>query len=319
MTHLPLVSIVTPSFNQAPFLEQTIVSVLEQDYPAVEYIIIDGGSTDGSIEVIRRYADRLAHWESGPDGGQADAINKGWSRCRGEVVAYLNSDDYYLPGAITRAVAAFEQHADIDIVCGQGQFVSHDGRYVQTSAFGVGDDGSWNLFDVGRFTSVPQPAAFLRKRVLDTVGFLDPSLHYTLDADLFLRAFAHFKGAALPATLAALRMHDTSKSVATGAKFAPEFVRIARRMIARPHNYPRYRIAPRRLMAGAHIVAARFCYVNGAFRPAIRHLATAARLSPDYRSLIASREVPRLLARRVLGKEAYYAASALGNRLARRR
>src|SRR3989337_2410796 len=112
----PLVSIVTPSFNQAPFLEQTIRSVLDQDYPRVEYIVIDGGSMDGSQEIIRRYQDRLAYWASETDLGQTDAVNKGFGVARGDVFAWLNSDDTYLPGAIGEAVAYLQDHREIGMV-----------------------------------------------------------------------------------------------------------------------------------------------------------------------------------------------------------
>jgi glycosyltransferase involved in cell wall biosynthesis len=112
MSEKPLVSIVTPSFNQAPFLRRTIESVLGQDYPNLEYIVIDGGSDDGSLAVIQEYADRLAYWESIPDKGQTDAINKGFSRATGKYIAWLNSDDIYRPGAVAEAVAYLEAHPE---------------------------------------------------------------------------------------------------------------------------------------------------------------------------------------------------------------
>ena len=130
MTDLPLVSIVTPSYNQAAFLEETIRSVLEQDYPRVEYIIIDGGSTDGSAEIIQRYADRLAYWVSERDRGQTDAINKGFARATGSILAWLNSDDTYQPGALREAVDYLLAHPDVGMVYGDGNFIDEHGKVI---------------------------------------------------------------------------------------------------------------------------------------------------------------------------------------------
>jgi len=133
MSEQPLVSIVTPSFNQVKYLEETIRSVLEQDYPKIEYIVIDGGSTDGSVEVIRKYADRLAYWVSEADRGQTDAINKGFATAHGSILAWLNSDDTYKPGAVSEAVAYLQNHPNIGMVYGDLDFIDEQSKIIGNS------------------------------------------------------------------------------------------------------------------------------------------------------------------------------------------
>jgi glycosyltransferase involved in cell wall biosynthesis len=306
---LPLVSVVTPSFNQAAYLEETIRSVLEQDYPNIEYIVIDGGSTDGSVELIRGYADRLAYWTSEPDRGQADAINKGWARATGDIVAFLNSDDYYLPGAISRVVELFRRNPGAGFASGQAVWVTESGEHVQKTRFTV-DPDECRIFDLHSQTSVPQPAAFVRREVIEKVGMLDPSFHFGLDGEFFLRVLGNFPGVSTPDVFACMRLHEASKSVGAGTGFAPDLLRIARKVIDNPHGYPRCEVVPEKVLAAAHILSARSYYVNGAFRKAAGHLVEASRASPAFRALIVRRELPRLVSRAVLGLEGYQRVSA---------
>lgn len=305
MPELPLVSIVTPSFNQAKYLEETILSVLEQDYPNLEYMIIDGGSTDGSVDIIRKYADRLAYWVSEPDSGQAEAINKGWSRCRGEIFAYLNSDDYYLPGAISTIVEAFRSNPAVAIVYGQAQWVSESGKRLQATSTYLDSQRALDLLG-----SLPQPAVLCQREVLEKIGLLDAGLHFGLDKAYYLKAIANFESLAVRDTLAAMRLHEEAKSVSAAIRFAPEILRIAEQIVAHPAEYPRCRVVPRRVMARAHLVAAQFLYMGGAYRAAVANLWASARLSRVYRAQIVLRELPRLAVRGVFGKQLYIQASS---------
>jgi len=179
----PLVSIVTPSYNQAAYLEATIQSVLAQDYPQIEYIVIDGGSADGSVEIIRRYKDRLSYWVSEPDAGQAQAINKGLSRATGSILAWLNSDDTYTPGAVRRAVAALAAHPEHDLAYANCDYVDTKGRLLQRVA-------AWDFVPRRVLSGIPlviQPASFFRRRALERAGLLDESLQYLMDHDYFVR------------------------------------------------------------------------------------------------------------------------------------
>ena len=182
MSQTPLVSIVTPSYNQAHFLEETIQSVLAQDYPNLEYWVMDGGSTDGSVEVIQKYASKLSGWVSEKDGGQADAINKGLQRANGEIVAWLNSDDLYRPGAIQSAVSIFQENPEVGLVYSDVDSIDADGEIFNRMRY-----DQWGLKDLMAFNILGQPGVFFKRSVLENSGYLDLSYQYLLDHHLWLR------------------------------------------------------------------------------------------------------------------------------------
>lgn len=216
-----LVSIVTPSFNQARYLEQTLRSVLEQEYPRIEYLVIDGASTDGSVEIIEKYRDRLAFWVSEKDAGQAEAINKGLARATGGIVAWLNSDDFYFPGAIASAVKAFESNPEAGLIYGDTVAVDEMGEAIHYPKY-----AQWNLEDLLMFNIIGQPAVFMRRDVLLKAGFLDPSFHFLLDHHLWIRMASRAPMVYIPELWAAGRFHESAKNVAQAARFGEEAFRI---------------------------------------------------------------------------------------------
>jgi len=275
MSDLPLVSIVTPSFNQAPFLEQTIRSVLEQDYPRIEYMIVDGGSTDGSVDIIRKYADRFAWWISEKDSGQAEAINKGLRRARGEIVAWLNSDDVYLPGAVSAAVQAFEQKPQAGLVYGNVLAVDEMNRPLNLLRY-----GDWGLAGLMEFRIIGQPSVFMRHQVLEQTGFLDPSYHFLLDHQLWLR-LAQIAGMDyLPKTLAEARFHRESKNVARAAEFGEEIHRIVNWMGVQPDLALLFSKNEARIHAGAARLEAFYLLDGGQPAASLRAYGQALRLHP---------------------------------------
>lgn len=218
----PLVSIVTPSYNQAPFLEETLRSVLDQDYPRVEYIVIDGGSTDGSLEIIRKYQDRLTRWISEPDLGQADAINKGFSQSTGEILAWLNSDDTYAPGAISEAVAFLTEHPEIGMVYGNAYYIDGQGRRVGRYPARPTDYKGLRR----GVNTVSQQSMFFRSLLWRMVGPLDPSFYYAMDYDLWVRIAAVTPIAFCDRYWANFRLHGKSKSMIAAARCWPEIIRV---------------------------------------------------------------------------------------------
>lgn len=208
---LPLVSIVTPSYNQGPFIRETIESVLGQEYPNLEYWVIDGGSTDQTLEVLREYStDPRLHWISEPDRGQADAVNKGWVRCRGDILGWLNSDDTYLSGAVQAQVQALQAQPQAGLVYGDAIYTDQLG--ATPIPFGT------RPFDrkrAVRATLFAQPTAFLRRELLETYGLLNVHLRYVIDLDLFMRLMWHTDFLYNRRMIATYRLHDSSKTVAS--------------------------------------------------------------------------------------------------------
>ena len=218
----PKVSIVTPSFNQATFLEQTLRSVLEQDYPNLEYIVIDGGSRDGSLEIIKKYADRLAYWQSQPDQGQTDAINQGFAHASGEILAWLNSDDLLLPGAVSAAVRALQAHPEAAMVYGDALLINAEGKTIGKFPAAQTD---YRKLRRG-YVHIPQQASFFRAEFWRQVGPLDVSFYFAMDYDLWVRLAALAPLVYVPQLWAAFRLHGAGKSIAADDRCWPEMLRV---------------------------------------------------------------------------------------------
>jgi glycosyltransferase involved in cell wall biosynthesis len=220
----PRISVVTPSFNQARFIEQTIRSVLEQGYPNLEYIIIDGGSTDGSVEFIRKYESELAYWVSEPDRGQSHALNKGFERATGEILAWINSDDFYLPGALF-AAAQLLREQQADLVFGACLFLleSEECPFIFRTPRELAKE-SLSVFDF-----IDQPSAFWTRRVWEKTGPLDQSLRFAFDWDFFIRAGREFRLTPTDALLSVYRIHSGHKTGTGGEARNQEILEIANR------------------------------------------------------------------------------------------
>lgn len=210
---LPRISVITPSYNQARFIEQTIQSVLSQNYPHLEYLIIDGGSTDGTLDILRRYNDHLT-WISEQDSGQTNAINKGLRMASGEIVAYLNADDLYEPDTLFLVGKYFNSNSDAMCVTGQCQNIDEKGKIIRRGVSWYKNFwlrvGNYSVLQVLNF--IAQPATFWRRCILEQIGYLDERLHYTMDYEYWLRIGKHYPIHRLHRPLAQFRIHSNSKS-----------------------------------------------------------------------------------------------------------
>ena len=255
---MQLVSIVSPSYNQARYLETTIQSVLAQDYARIEYIVVDGGSKDGSVELIKKYQSRLAYWVSEEDNGQADAINKGLARAGGEILAWLNSDDYYLPNTISEAVKIFEENPDVVMVYGNMLAVDEHGQTINLLKY-----RQLSMEDLVCFQIIGQPAAFFRRAAYEKTGGLDTTFNYLLDHHLWIRLAEQGKILHVPQTWAAARYHAEAKNRAKAAEFGREAFRILDWTKSQPGLSEAIARVGRRARASAHRVDARYLLDGG--------------------------------------------------------
>lgn len=210
----PRISVITPSYNQAAFLEATIRSVLLQEYPNLEYIVIDGGSTDGSVDIIKKYGPWIDRWVSEPDRGQSHAINKGFEHASGAILGWLNSDDMYLPGALSHVARCFVEQTEADVLVGEAQKVREDGTVVYTaSAPELSFDSFLHWRDGAAGThNFLQPACFFSRKSWKTCGPLREDLHYCMDVDLWLKMVQQFEFVSTERRLAIAKAHDQAKT-----------------------------------------------------------------------------------------------------------
>jgi hypothetical protein len=232
MIRPPLVTIISPCFNQGRFVRQTIDSVLTQDYPNIEYWVIDGQSTDETVDILKEYDGRL-QWISEPDRGQSHAINKGLPRAHGEIIGWLNSDDTYVPGAISAVVRAFVEHPDVMLIYGEGNLMTESGRilgrFPYTQPFDL-----WKL--AKGIDYIQQPSCFFRKEAIEAVHGVDETLNWCMDWDLWIRIASRYRVMYVAECLSNARIHVGTKTSRGGITRLREILAMLKRHNRRLHT-----------------------------------------------------------------------------------
>lgn len=270
MKHNPLVSIVTPSYNQVAFLESTLLSVIKQSYPHIEYFVVDGGSTDGSAEIIADYSkqpnSRIKWWVSEKDQGQAEAINKGLKRAAGEIIGWLNSDDLYLKDTVEKVVRIFETVPQLGMVFSNVMSIDSDDDIINQMCY-----RNWGLEDLMAFNIIGQPGVFFRRSVLQKTGYLDERFHCLLDHHLWLRIALNSEISYLDDCLAAARFHSQAKNIAQSSLFSDEAFLLLDWIKSTPKYRDIYLDNKNKIDAGTYRFSARYLLDAGLYARAIKN------------------------------------------------
>jgi glycosyltransferase involved in cell wall biosynthesis len=229
-TELPLVSIITPSFNSGDFLEQAILSVINQDYPHIEHIIVDGNSTDHSLEILQRYNSKVS-WVSEPDRGQADALNKGFQKAQGQIIGWLNADDTYQPQAVHQAVRYLLKHPSASLVYGSFNFIDETGKVIYTHR-----PPQFSPEKLLYGNIIPNTTMFFRRHIIEEIGGIKLNLHYVLDWEFVLRIALRYQVHQVPALWGNFRITSDTKSVSKSEYFWPEIIPILQEILSTSNN-----------------------------------------------------------------------------------
>jgi glycosyltransferase involved in cell wall biosynthesis len=275
----PKITIITPSYNQGDFIEETILSVINQDYPNKEYIIIDGGSSDKTVEVIKKYADKITYWVSEPDNGQPDAINKGLRKATGDIIAFINSDDYYEPGVFNFVAEQYKKGCEW-IIGAVRNF-----RVETGESYTVLQKTNGNLIDwLVRNNQNHQPGNFWSKKIFQQAGLMDESLHYSFDWDYWLKFIVKGNTPVVfnDKIVAHFRLHNESKTVKHWRKFNQEYIYLINKYKV---NLPAAEIKKadkevKDLLLKEKIVFGRIESINGRFKESASYFKEALRISP---------------------------------------
>lgn len=231
------ISVVTPSYNQGQYIQRTIDSVLNQSYPDIEYIIMDGGSTDETVDIIKSYGDKII-WKSEKDKGQTDAVNKGIKQSTGEIIGWLNSDDIYYPDAIAKVMKVFEEHPEVNVVYGNANHIREDDSFIEE--YYTEDFDYERLKDI---CFICQPSLFFRKEVVDLYGYLNVDLQYTMDYEYWLRLGKKEKFYRLNELIAGSRLYDDNKTLGARRKVHEEMLEMQKKVIGKPSDKWIYNLA----------------------------------------------------------------------------
>jgi len=270
--HLPLVSVITPAYNQGIFLRDTIESVLSQDYPHIELLVLNDGSTDHTEEILKEYTGRIK-WETQQNMGQTPTINKGWRQTTGEIITWLNSDDTFLPGGVRKGVEYLLDHPETGIVFGDTLLTQSDGTPIQVSPPQPPFD--YNRFLINCNNTVSQPSTFIRRSVIDKVGELDPKFYYFMDWDLWLRAGLYFAINHIEDVWSTYRLHAESKTVAKSLKAAPELEYMYKKFFSRKDLPDHIKQLEKKAMMNMYFMSAGY-YIKGGDTKAGAKMAKAA-------------------------------------------